>query len=399
MPHSKFVGFLVSFLSIIIFVSCGDGGGSGGGGTGTLSLSLTDASTSEYWAVYITIDAVQVHLGGNESSPNHWQTVEMYDSPLTVNLLELVNGVREELGIADLPAGRYTQMRLIIGETPDDPNLPYANFVVDKSNPPVTYELKVPSGFQTGEKIVGGFEINTNQTTELILDIDACRSIVKAAGNNDKWLLKPTIKVAYPDDYGIITGTITDSNTDAIEGVMVSAQSFNDSLSSDEKDWVNVQATTITDSEGNYQLFVAPDTYTYYLVAYKDGYAVGLMTGVEVEPGVVYSGADAKNFQLAALDPSTEIGTVTGEITLNGATAEQFATLSFRQTVSGEEDMIEIKALNVLNGSPPTYETNLPVGVYRVVASSIGYDTQNSDFTLPADGATLPVIVFTAAGP
>jgi len=388
MPHSKFVGFLVSFLSIIIFVSCGDGGGSGGGGTGTLSLSLTDASTSEYWAVYITIDAVQVHLGGNESSPNHWQTVEMYDSPLTVNLLELVNGVREELGIADLPAGRYTQMRLIIGETPDDPNLPYANFVVDKSNPPVTYELKVPSGFQTGEKIIGGFEINPNQTTELILDIDACRSIVKAAGNNDKWLLKPTIKVAYPDDYGIITGTITDSNTDALEGVMLSAQSFDIGASTDEKDWVNVKAATITDANGNYKLFVAPDTY--YLVAYKDGYVVGLMTGVEVEPGAVYSGLDAKSFQLVA----ATMGTISGKITLPGATAEQFTTLSFRQTVYGG-DMIEIKALNALNVSndPPTpsYGTILPENDYRVVASSIGYDTVSKDLIAPVDGKTLDV--------
>ena len=230
MSYSKLVGLFVSFLSIIVFLSCSDGGGSSGGGTGSLSLGLTDASTNEYQAVYITIDEVQVHLGGNENSPNHWQTVEMYDSPLTVNLLELVNGVREELGIADLPVGHYTQMRLIIGDTPEDLNLPYANFVIDTSNPPITYELKVPSGSQTGEKIVGGFEINENKTTELILDIDACRSVVKSAGNSDKWLLKPTIKVAYPDLYGIINGRVTDSVTNGIEGVTVSAQFFDDSF-------------------------------------------------------------------------------------------------------------------------------------------------------------------------
>jgi len=141
MSFSKLVRLFLSFLFITVLFSCSGGGGSSDGGTGTLSLGLTDASTNEYQAVYITIDDVQVHLGGNESNPNHWQSVEMYDSPLTVNLLELVNGVREELGIADMPVGNYTQMRLIIGDTPDDPNLPYANFVIDTSIPPDTYEL------------------------------------------------------------------------------------------------------------------------------------------------------------------------------------------------------------------------------------------------------------------
>jgi hypothetical protein len=266
--------------------------------------------------------------------------------------------------------------------------------VIDTSNPPVTYELKVPSGSQTGEKIVGGFRINTNQTTELILDIDACRSVVKSAGNNDKWIIKPTIKVADPATYGIITGIVTDStpSPQPIEGVMISAQSF-DNSSLDEKDWVNVQATTITDQDGNYKLFVAPGTY--YLVAFKDGYDTEFITDFVVEAEQIYNG---ENFQLV---PAAATGTVDGEITLPEATNEQFATLSFRQTVNG--DMIEIKAINVLNGSLPTYQTTLPVlppgEDYRVVASSIGYGTESQDFNLTAAGIILPDINFIAVVP
>jgi len=57
----------------------------------------------------------------------------------TYNLLELVNGVREQLGITELVTGHYTQMRLIIGDSPDDTiNLlseghPYANHIIDNS--------------------------------------------------------------------------------------------------------------------------------------------------------------------------------------------------------------------------------------------------------------------------
>jgi hypothetical protein len=103
--------YLVLVLcALFVLPSCGGGGGGGGGTvqTGTLSVGLTDASTDEYKAVYVTITEVQVHMGGGA-----WKVV---GSPhKTYNLLDLVNGVREELGVAELNAGNYTQMRLIIG--------------------------------------------------------------------------------------------------------------------------------------------------------------------------------------------------------------------------------------------------------------------------------------------
>lgn len=148
----------------------------------------------------------------------------------------------------------------------------------------------MPSCSQTGEKIVGGFKIDTNQTTELILDIDACRSVVKAAGSSDKWLLKPTIKVAHPDTYGIITGTVTDSTDQPLEGVMISAQSHDPNPLLDEKDRLNIQAITISDQDGNYKLFVAPRTY--YLVAYTDGYDTEFITGFTVVSGQVDNGVN-----------------------------------------------------------------------------------------------------------
>ena len=119
---------MICFLTL--FVGCGSGGGGsstgGSGGTGTLALSLTDAPGQDFDAVYVTIERVEVHLGGNENSPKNWQEIPPPDSGVspfvkkTYNLLELTNGVLEELGLTELPAGFYTQMRLFIGEDPDD---------------------------------------------------------------------------------------------------------------------------------------------------------------------------------------------------------------------------------------------------------------------------------------
>jgi hypothetical protein len=302
----------------------------------------------------------------------------------------------EDLGITELESGHYTQMRLIIDTVPDDSlNIlsqphPFANYVIDQNDPPNEYELKIPSGLKTGIKIVGGFNISTNETTELILDFDACRSVVQA-GNSGIWLLKPTIKILY--QYTIINGLVTDDTDDKnpIEGALVSAQIYDDKGTSElADDEVVVQASTITDEKGEYKLLVPPGTYN--LVAFAE-------TDTETYlPDVIKistsEGSTAKNFTLS-IWPT---GTVSGLVSISGATSEEHATLSFQQDANlycplpecGDIEKVEVKAINVANNS--TYETNLPQGTfadgteYFLVATSIGYIPFTEDFEVIDDG-------------
>jgi hypothetical protein len=286
--NGKTVTAFAILMLFSLFAGCGGSGGGGSsvgsGGTGTLSLSLTDATTLDYQAVYVTIDRVDVHLGGNENSPNNWETVARPEK--TYNLLELVNGVREQLGLADLQAGDYTQMRLIIGNTPDDGlNIfsqahPFANYVILADTDEI-HELKVPSGPQTGIKLVHGFTIEEDQTTELILDFDACRSVVKA-GASGLWLLKPTIKVVGTKDYAIISGAVSDGAA-ALPGVLVSAQIY-DPDADDPKDRVVVWTSTVTDEDGQYKLFLQPGTYN--IVVYTTGYFPEVECSVTLASGM-----------------------------------------------------------------------------------------------------------------
>lgn len=347
--------WIVLSLFILFFFGCT------GGGTGTMSLSITDATTDEYKAVYVTIEEVSVHVGGNEHNDSNWEVV---GSPgKTYNLLDLVNGVIEQLGIIELQAGHYTQMRLIIGEVPDDGiNLlsethPYANYIIHSTDE--KYELKIPSGLQTGIKIIHGFDINEDQTTELILDFDASRSIVKA-GASGQWLLKPTIKVI--DEYSIINGTVSDGIQNLLEGALVSVQIF-DPGAEDEKDKVVVQASTITDENGNYKILVQPGAYN--IVAYKDNYIPGCVN-IETVSNTVYTREFSLNDALS--------GTVSGVVEITEGGAEQHVTISFRQIGECEGKDIEVKSLNVANGGP--YSTVLTVGSYNVVASTYDSETQ-----------------------
>ena len=366
-----FMAILACFL-ITSVTGCGSSSTSGGGGSsGTLSLSLTDATTNEYKAAYVTIEEVQVHMSGGDPE-NGWEVVATPNK--TFNLLELVNGIKENLGITDLTTGHYTQMRLIIGDTPDNgTNIlselhPYANYIIKSDNE--EKELKIPSGFNTGIKIVHGFDINEGEITELILDFIASKSIVNA-GRSGKWLLKPTIKVIGAQENSIVSGIIEDAgSSELLEGVLVTAQIYN-SGAVDKKDEVVIEASTITDENGEYKLFLLPGTYN--VVAYTDGYIPVYGQVTTVANSIVVN-------DLPLNTAST--GTLIGTVDISEGSSEQHVTISVRQSVtidSSTED-IEIKSINVVNGA--SYETLLPAEDYTVVASTFNKDTQEHSISI-----------------
>lgn len=371
--------FLFCLLIGLFLSACGGGGGDSVG-QGTLSTSLTDSSTDEYQAIYVTIDRVEVHKDGNGNG--QWEAVASPEK--TYSLLELVNGIRETLGVATLDAGHYTQMRLIIGNTPDQglnilsTQHPFANYFIDQNNE--IKELKVPSGMNTGVKVINGFDISENQTTELLLDFNAMHSVVKA-GPNGKCLLKPTVKVLDTADYAIVSGVVAEDETTPLvllEGALVMAQF--PVTSDDPKDQVAIDAGTLSDENGEYALFLAPNEGDdfYNLVASLPGYypvctavALGEHSLTEV------------NFDLPVVTAS--LGTVSGVVNIANDGVDQYTTIEFRQQVlcSGANEMVTVRSFNIADDG--NYSVNLPAGTYQVVAWSYGMVTATYDIIVTSN--------------
>jgi len=159
--------------------------------------SQDDRRSGQFSARYVTI--------GSVSTVDSMGAVKIVnDTPQTFDLLTLQT-VDKVIGVASLPAGNYSQIRLTVT----------AASVVDNAG--TTFNLKVPSGAQTGIKLVDNFTITNNQITSITLDFNADQSIVRTgnihAAGGVQYLLKPVIQVVANVVSGQIAGKVLDSAT------------------------------------------------------------------------------------------------------------------------------------------------------------------------------------------
>jgi len=405
---NKLVNLITSVALFLLLgiglVSCSGGGsgtvgssgdsGIGGGNIGTLSLGLTDGPPPKntYDAIYVTIKEISVKHADKEG----WDRLARpeLDLPKTFNLLDLVNGVIADLGAVELEAGHYNQMRLLLGTEPDDEeNIlgeahDYANYLIlegdDEQIP-----LKVPSGYQTGIKLVNGFDIEVEGSTELVLDFDANKSIVKA-GKSGKWLLKPTIKMIESVTYSV-EGFVEDNEDNRLAEADVSAQIY-DSAASDPKDEVTVAASAKSNDNGYYFMYLSLYQEKYNIVATKDGYlpACKVLDSDGLIAGYI------RDFNLT---PAAATGTFTGSAR-GLESPEDTALFSIRQ-VDASCGMIEVASRSAVNttAEPADYfdPITLPVGTYEVVVSAEGEETQVWSLEVTADTETVLDVLYSAS--
>lgn len=172
-------------------------------GTSTMKFNLTDAPAA-YDAVYIDVQEVEVHVS-NTGDPNldGWKTMTNIQ-PGIYNLLDFQNGLDTLIASGNVPSGRVSQIRLILGAN---------NEVVVNG---VTEPLKTPSAQQSGLKLQVNYTLQSGIVYEFWLDFDASRSIV-VKGNGD-YSLKPVIRVFTKTSTGSIDGYV--SPVSAYSGVL-----------------------------------------------------------------------------------------------------------------------------------------------------------------------------------
>jgi hypothetical protein len=197
-----------------------------GSDTTPTSVRMTDAP-GNYQQVNVDVTGVEFTMNTNA-------VINLNVKPGIYDLIKLTNGIDVLIATADLPAGKLSQVRLILG----------TNNSVKVDN--VIYPLATPSAMQSGLKINVKADLVAGVAYELLLDFDANESIVVSGAGDYK--LKPVLR------------SIETATTGSISGSVVTSASLPASVRA--YDGVNVFTTT-TDVNGNFLLRgVSAGTYT-----------------------------------------------------------------------------------------------------------------------------------------
>lgn len=165
--------------------------------SGRLQIRLIDSpSPFNYDAIYLDIVGVEVSIE-QECCEDQWYVLN--SAAGVYNLLTLVNGVDVLLCNEEFPAGHIEQVRLILG----DGN----TIVVDG----VSHPLIVPSGSQTGLKIIVHRDLEAGHRMTLMLDFDAAHSIELTGSGT--YHLKPVMRGFFISETGAVHGTVSPATT------------------------------------------------------------------------------------------------------------------------------------------------------------------------------------------
>ena len=237
-----------------------------GNDMGRVVLKVTDApfDIGNIESALVTITKIELRKAGDGISDGN-PFIMLSEDTITLDLIDLRNGVTETLLDMEIPTGTYDLVRLYVDE---------AGLKLKDSEE--IHRVKVPSGSQTGIKIFlrPALEVSEGNLEEVLLDIDLSRSFILRGNplHNNGFIFKPVIRAANMAKAGCIRGMVTDTAGVKIKEAAVWV----------EKD--TVLATAFTDTLGYYAIIGVPAG-EWSVSATKDGYDTVRYDGVVVIAG------------------------------------------------------------------------------------------------------------------
>ncbi len=339
---------LLSWLIASVFVALAAGCGNDNGATapGIFGISLTDTPACGFDEVNVTVNKVRVHQSATATDTAAGWTDITLNPARKINLLSLNNGVLDHLGETPLAAGHYTQLRLVL-----DPNTVVgglANSVVPTGG--AATPLVTPSALQSGIKLINPFDVASGQRVDLVLDFNACKSIVTSGNGN--YVLKPVIKVI-PFALNGIDGFVDPALLPS--SVLVTAQ----------QNGVIVQTTVPNATTGEFFLGrVTPGNYDVVLTA--NGHATAVIASVPI--ATTTSVVNVSDNITPITMPVSATHILGGSISLNPTDATVVTYAAAQQAV-GTLPIVTVKsqAADLTTGA---YSLILPIGAPRLAQYS-----------------------------
>lgn len=197
---------LITAVSVCTGALTACGGGDGSAFTdpaqsGTLSVGITDAPVDSASAVVVKFTAVEVQ-------PENGSPIRFDIEPArSIDVLALAGGKSAAiLESRSVPAGRYEWIRLHIAAEQNAQDGSY----IDLTNGE-RYPLFIPSGSETGLKLVQGFNVSANGNSQFTIDFDLRKSVIAPPGQEPNYFLKPALRIVDNLQVGAIGGSVSQS--------------------------------------------------------------------------------------------------------------------------------------------------------------------------------------------
>lgn len=334
-PAGRIARSLLAAAAVAVVAACGSGDDGSASKSATVRASLTDAPACGFDRVFVTVERVRIHASSTaEESSAGWTDI-FVNPPKKIDLLELTNGVTAELGQTPIAPGDYTQVRLVLRAN--------GSTLVPTGGTETT--LQTPSAVQSGIKVNRPFSVEANRRADLVLDFDACRSVVQRG--NSSYSLKPVVSGH------LVDSTIEGAVDPIVAGVTVSVQ----------KNGQVIRSTVPAAGTGAFSVpFLDSNQSPYDVVVTAADRSTAVITGVPATRSSVTSLGTIPMPPSAQTTPSR---TVSG--TVDPIAARDTAEVRAMQAVGVPAVEIAFRNVNSLTGA---YTLSLPRDAPRLAAYS-----------------------------
>lgn len=177
--------------------ACSGGGSSGSSSSAQMKLSVGDAPVDGAQAVVVKFTGVE--LTANSGNP----VDIVFAQPKTIDLLNQSGTASAVLFDQPIPAGSYGQIRLMVVADGNPSN----SYIILKDG--TTHGLRVPSGSETGLKLVSGFSVPDSGVVDYTIDFDLRKAVTCPPGQAPACFLKPAERLVNNATVGNIQGTVS----------------------------------------------------------------------------------------------------------------------------------------------------------------------------------------------
>ena len=260
MSHAtRLLGLSELLVTVLGLAACSGGGG--GGNMGQMQLAVADAPVDG--AQSVVVKFADIELTGDSGSP-----VDItFASPKSIDLLKQSGTASAVLFNQPIPAGSYGQIRLMVMADGDPSN----SYVMLSDG--TMHGLQVPSGSETGLKLVSGFTVPTSGVVDYTIDFDLRQAITCPPGQSPACILKPVERLVDNTTVGNIQGVVSNTLVPSgctpgvylYNGTVTAPEDMNSTAPPSDTNQPLASKVPVADSQPPYYYqftFLPPGTYT-----------------------------------------------------------------------------------------------------------------------------------------